>query len=267
MTATRQSPLIIAHVSDLHLGAHDPSAVATLAADVTAVGPALTIVTGDCTMRARVPQFRAARELLDRLPAPLLVVPGNHDVPLVSPARIVAPYTRFRRWIEPDLDPVLRLTGVIALGLQSTPRWRWKSGRVSRRQADAVRTVLGAAPPGTVRVLALHHPPHTTGPSRLAGRGGLLRAVAAAHVDLVLAGHTHVPHSCRIASTGPGHDLVEVVAGTATSRRTRGTGRSWSVIRVDPDAIAVEERQQTAAGWRTDRIVRYPTVALGTAVS
>jgi hypothetical protein len=30
------------------------------------------------------------------------------------------------------------------------------------------------------------------------------------------------------------------------------------VIRVDAEAIAVEERRQTATGWRTERIVRYP---------
>jgi 3',5'-cyclic AMP phosphodiesterase CpdA len=254
MSASPEPLLIIAHVSDLHLGAHDPKAVATLAADVAAVGPTLTVVTGDCTMRARAAQFRAARDLIDRLPAPRLVVIGNHDMPLISPARVVAPYARFRRWISADLDPVLRLDGVVVLGLQTTPRWRWKSGRVSRRQADAVRTVLGAAPPGAVRVLALHHPPRATGLARLVGRKRLAWALAAARVDLVLAGHTHVPESSLVAPPG----LVEVVAGTATSRRTRGTGRSWSVIRVDAGAIAVEERRQSASGWCTDRIVRYP---------
>jgi hypothetical protein len=173
---------------------------------------------------------------------------------LISPLRVVSPYSRFQRWISADLDPVLRLDGVVALGLQTSPRWRWKSGRVSRRQANAVRTTLGGAPAAAVRVLALHHPPRATGLTRLLGRKRLARALAAAHVDLVLAGHNHVPDSSRVAPPG----LVEVVAGTATSRRTRGTGRSWSVIRVEAQAITVEERRQTAAGWCTDRIVRYP---------
>jgi 3',5'-cyclic AMP phosphodiesterase CpdA len=175
MSESHNPSLIIAHVSDLHLGAHDPDAVATLAADVAAVRPTLTVVTGDCTMRARVAQFRAARDLIDRLPAPRLVVIGNHDVPLISLARVVAPYARFRRWISADLDPVLRLDRMVVLGLQTTPRWRWKSGRVSRRQADAVRTVLGAAPAAAVRVLALHHPPRATGLARLVGRKRLAR--------------------------------------------------------------------------------------------
>jgi 3',5'-cyclic AMP phosphodiesterase CpdA len=249
--------LVIAHLSDLHLGAHDPAAVASVAADVAAARPALTVVTGDLTMRARTGQFRLARELLDRLPAPLLVVPGNHDVPLVGVDRLVGPYRRYRRLIHPDLDPVLRLPGVTVIGLHTSPPWRWKSGRVSRRQCEAVVAVLGSAPAGTVRVLALHHPPRAGGLARMVGRDRLLRAVASARVDLVLAGHTHVPRADLVRLDGA-HTPVEVVAGTAVSRRTRGTGRSWTAIRVDRTAVVVEERLQTTAGWRTGAVRRFP---------
>ncbi|MEV6596267.1 metallophosphoesterase [Actinoplanes sp. NPDC051346] len=258
MTPGRPGGLVIAHLSDLHLGAHDPDAVESVIADVAAVRPTLTVVTGDCTMRARVHQFRQARDLLDRLPAPLLVVLGNHDVPLVSGARFVAPYRRYRRLVHRDLDPVLRLPGLTALGLHSAPRWRWKSGRVTRRQGDAVVTVLGAAPAGSVRLLALHHPPRAPGLARVAGRDRLLRALAAGRVDLLLAGHTHVPASGLVRVAGTAHRLVEVVAGTATSGRTRGVGRSWTVIRVDERAIVVEERHQAGSGWAPGRTRCFP---------
>ncbi|OJF09733.1 metallophosphoesterase family protein [Couchioplanes caeruleus] len=259
MTAPgRRAPLVVAHLSDLHLGAHDPDAVESVVADVAAVRPALTVVTGDCTMRARVHQFRQARELLDRLPGPLLVVLGNHDVPLVSAARLVAPYRRYRRLVRSDLDPVVRLPGLTALGLHTAPAWRWKSGRVSRRQSDAVVAVLGAATPEAVRMLALHHPPRATGPARLAGRGRLFRALAAARVDLLLAGHTHLPAAALVRVPGTAHRLVEVVAGTAVSRRTRGVGRSWTVIRVDEQAVVVEERHQAASGWLSGHTQCWP---------
>jgi 3',5'-cyclic AMP phosphodiesterase CpdA len=250
--------LVIAHVSDLHLGAHDPAAVESVAADVAAVLPTLTVVTGDLTMRARTGQFRLARDLLDRLPAPLLVVPGNHDVPLVSADRLLAPYRRYRRLVQAELDPVLRLPGLTALGLQTTPPWRWKSGRVSRRQSDAVVEVLGSAPAGAVRVLALHHPPRAAGLARVAGRDRLMRALACARVDLVLAGHTHVPRASLVELGTTAHRPVEVVAGTAVSRRTRGTGRSWTVIRVDQTAVVGEERRQDATGWRTGAVWSFP---------
>ncbi|GAA3388340.1 metallophosphoesterase family protein [Cryptosporangium minutisporangium] len=249
--------LVVAHVSDLHLGAHLPGAVDDLVADVVAAAPALTVVTGDHTMRARTGQFRAVRTLLDRLPHPLLAVLGNHDVPL-GPARAFTPYTRYRRWVEADLDPVVRIPGLTALGLQSMPRWRWKNGRVSRRQASLLVGTLGAAPTGDVRLLALHHPPFARGTAQLVGRGRLGRGVAEAGADLVLAGHTHVPdvrEKTLVAPDGTRRRAVVVIAGTATSRRHRGVGLSWSRIMVDDDEIVVDERYCGDSGWRTGRTV------------
>ncbi|MEV4641443.1 metallophosphoesterase [Actinoplanes sp. NPDC049548] len=249
--------LVVAHLSDLHLGAHDPEAAESVIADVAAARPTLTVVTGDCTMRARTGEFRQARGLLDRLPGRRLVVLGNHDVPLISVQRLVAPYRRYRRLAEPDLEPVVRLPGLAAFGLPTAPAWRWKSGRVSRRQCDAVGTVLGAAPVDDIRLLAVHHPPSATGLATMVGRRHLLTALAAARVDLVLAGHTHVPAAGPVRLPGSAHRPIEVVAGTATSRRLRGVGRSWTVIRVDAELITIEERHQDASGWCTGPVRRW----------
>ncbi|MET7397291.1 metallophosphoesterase [Dactylosporangium sp. NPDC005572] len=251
------APFVIAHVSDLHFGAHAPAAADALVDDVAAVAPGLVVVTGDCTMRARDRQFAQARALLDRLPAPRLVVTGNHDVPLLRPGRLLAPYAGYRAWIDADLDPRLDLPHVRALGLQSMPRWRWKGGRVTRRQSALVAAYLGAAPAGAIRLLALHHPPSAGGPARIVGRAQLLRALAAAHVDLVLAGHTHVPASHRLLDPATGHGPVEVVAGTATSRRLRGAPRSWNVIRVDAGHVHVEQRYEAGGAWRSGRTVTH----------
>ena len=249
--------VVIAHLSDLHLGAHDADAVERLPADVAAFGPALTVVTGDWTMRARIEEFRQARRLLDRLPRPVLAVTGNHDVPLFGPRRVIDPYTRYRRWIVPELDPVVRGAGLTALGLQSTPRWRWANGRISARQADDVVRTFGAAPPGDLRLLALHHPPLASHGRSLLGRARLIRAIEAAGVDLVLAGHTHVPdvRGATLPAGGEAYRPVAVVAGTTTSVRTRGAGLSWSLISVAGDAVVVRERYLGGSGWNTGRLV------------
>ncbi|MEV4346377.1 metallophosphoesterase [Actinoplanes sp. NPDC049596] len=233
-------------MSDLHFGAHDDGAAAALVADVVAARPALTVVTGDHTMRARTREFRAARALLGRLPRPLLVVAGNHDLPLVSWRRGLHPYGRYRSWITDELDPVRRIPGLTALGLQSMPRWRWKNGRLTRRQAGLAARVLGEAPAGDVRLLALHHPP-------FAGRlPGWRRVRRAGRPDLVLAGHTHVPRVLPMDGT------VVVVAGTATSHRMRGVARSWSLIAVAPHAFGITERYLDGGGWYTGRVVEVP---------
>jgi 3',5'-cyclic AMP phosphodiesterase CpdA len=248
-------PVVVAHLSDLHLGAHDRRAVESVVDDVARARPVLTVVTGDSTMRARTGEFRRARELLDRLPGPVLTVTGNHDLPLVSWRRVLRPYARYRSWIDADLDPDRRVLGLTALGLQSMPRWRWKNGWVSARQAATVTRVLGGAPDGDLRLLALHHPPLATGTARLLGRDRLLDVIRAAHVDLVLAGHTHVPEVRAHPPGGP----VFVVAGTSVSRRTRQhIGCSWSLISAHRGEVVVRERYLRDDRWVTGRIVTVP---------
>jgi 3',5'-cyclic AMP phosphodiesterase CpdA len=261
----RGGVLVVAHLSDLHLGAHAPDAVESLVADVASAAPVLTVVTGDLTMRARRREFEAATGLLRRLPGPQLVVLGNHDLPL-DLRRVRHPYDVYRRFVPGPLAPVVDLPGIRALGLPSMPRWRWKSGYVPRYQATLVETTLGTAPPGALRLLALHHPPSAQGVARLAGRDRLLDALAAARVDVVLAGHTHVP-TARLLVLGrrgdrPGdrRGVVEVVAGSATSTRLRRVPRSWSLVRADASSITVEEREQTGSAWGAARVVHYPRV-------
>ncbi len=253
-------PIVIAHISDLHLGAHHPEAMDTLLEDVSTAAPDLTVVTGDLTMRARRREFDAVREVLDRLPTPRMVVIGNHDVPLDPVRRFARPYEVYQRHVPGPLDSVVEVDGVRALGLQSMPRWRWKSGRVSRRQAAEIRQVLGSAPPGTVRLLAMHHPLSAGGLETIAGRSGLVEALVEARVDLLLAGHTHIPAAAAMSLTAHGHThrVVEVVAGTAMSTRLRGTPRSWNVIRVDSGWITVEERREIRSRWTAQPLMRYP---------
>jgi 3',5'-cyclic AMP phosphodiesterase CpdA len=260
-TAGPTWPLTIAHLSDLHIGAHSPLAAERLVADVTAAGPTVTVLTGDLTMRARRTQFAGAAALVDRLPGPRLLVPGNHDITLTNPiARLLFPDERYRSGLHAPTDPTLALPGLRILGINSMPRWRWKSGRVTRRQCERVTEFLGGAPSGAVRVLVLHHPLQPTGLAGLAGRRRLMRAVCAAGVDIVLCGHTHVPASRRmlVAVHHRAHRFVEVVAGTATSTRLRGADRSWSLVRVWPQSIRVDNLGHDDRGPFVQSCQRYP---------
>jgi predicted MPP superfamily phosphohydrolase len=96
----------IAHISDLHFGRHDPSVSEGLLTAINDARPHLVAVTGDLTQRARTWEFRTARAFLDRIGSPLLVVPGNHDVPLYNlVARFLHPHARFERFITRDRRP------------------------------------------------------------------------------------------------------------------------------------------------------------------
>lgn len=242
----------IAHVSDLHVGAESAAALDSLSGDLHAADVAATVVTGDLTMRARTREFARAKEVIDTFPEPTMVVIGNHDVPLTNLVRRMAgPYDKYRAWVTDDLDPLLDLGVARIRGLGSMPRWRWKSGRISDRQADLVRSTFADAPAGTVRVVALHHPPSSRDLETLAGAGDFERALVDAQVDVILAGHTHVPTArpLPVAANGRSRTVVEVVAGTATSHRTRGVARSWSLLEIGAGSISVTAHVETGSGW------------------
>jgi 3',5'-cyclic AMP phosphodiesterase CpdA len=245
--------LRIAHVSDIHVGAHDEVTLDGLAQDLHDAGVAATIVTGDLTMRARTHEFVRAKEVIDQFPAPTMIVIGNHDVPLTNVLhRMASPYGKYRTQVTDDLDPVLDLGPVRIQGLGSMPRWRWKSGRISERQSQDIRTTFADSPPGTVRVVAMHHPPSSEDLESLAGGDGFEQALIDAEVDIVLAGHTHVPavQVLRVGSGARARSIIEVVAGTATSHRTRGVVRSWSLLEITSHTLTVTEHHASEGGWR-----------------
>lgn len=264
----------LAHLSDIHMGSHDPQLVSSLVDDVAAHRPDAVVITGDLTTRARPREFAAMRDFLAALPGPQLVILGNHDVPLYQLGqRLTAPYARFQRQITADLDPVLDIAGARILGLQTMPRWRWKSGRVSRRQDDLIDSVFRsndglsrAADGDPLRIVAMHHPPAETGLATVAGIKGFRAAVVRSGVDVVLAGHTHVPSITEqlLPAEGGAGNVVEVVCGTSTSTRTRGYPACWMVLQADATTLTVTPRIGRSEGWAAgtpvhfDRVRRQP---------
>src|SRR5438874_5679675 len=98
---------MIAHISDLHFGRLDRPVAEALVEELRQRAPALVVVSGDFTQRARHGQYRKAAAYLKRLPAPQIVVPGNHDVPMYNfIARFCYPLRNYCRYITTDLSPV-----------------------------------------------------------------------------------------------------------------------------------------------------------------
>jgi 3',5'-cyclic AMP phosphodiesterase CpdA len=188
----------ILHVSDLHFGARngldDPALERALGELVGRVEPELVVASGDLTHGGLRLEHAAAAAYLRALGAPLLVVPGNHDIPMLPPPRLARPWREFERQWQ-TTAPVYSSPGLEVAGLNSVRPWAYQGGGVPAAQLSAAAERLRAAAPGALRVVVLHHQlagaPWRTSKLPLSRRSRVLDRLAAAGAELILSGHVH----------------------------------------------------------------------------
>lgn len=257
----------VIHLSDLHFGRTDPHLLAPLLTAVNALSPALVVISGDLTQRARVGQFAQARAFIDRLAAPVLCVPGNHDTPLDNPfVRLFRPWGRYRQAISADLEPKHADPELVVVGVNTVNRFAWQQGRIPRRALARVRAAFAGAG-GAARIVVVHHPLELTPGAEkpiMEGAGEALEGFSAAGAEIVLSGHLHSTHIAPFLRV-PG--LLFVQAGTL-STRTRGEENSFNCLDLSPGraevaAFAIDEQgdfrqgrravfRRAGPGWVTD---------------
>jgi 3',5'-cyclic AMP phosphodiesterase CpdA len=188
-------PVRLLQVSDLHTGtAEEPEVEADLRALVAETDPEFVVASGDLTHRNLRAQHERAATLLRSLERPLLVIPGNHDIPRWPPWRFTATFDEFLR-IWPETEPVYRSERVVACGLNSVRPWKQQGGALRREQIDHVATTFAAGPSGALRLVALHHhlmgAPWRTAKRTIANRSTVLGGLVDAGAELILSGHVH----------------------------------------------------------------------------
>jgi 3',5'-cyclic AMP phosphodiesterase CpdA len=236
---------VVLHLSDTHFGTERPQVVEAVVTLAKQQRPDIVVLSGDITQRARPAQFRAAKDFVDRLGAPVLVIPGNHDIALFDLwSRLTRPYARYANAFGPDPEPVAVTPELLIVGVNTTRARRHKHGEVSAAQIARVACLLAAAKPEQLRVVVVHQPlavPEAGEASNLLrGHASAASAWAQAGADLVLGGHIHLPYTLLLH--GLARRMWVVQAGTAVSTRTRsGVPNSvnllrWGVTAAVPDA-------------------------------
>lgn len=230
----------ILHISDLHFGRTRPDLLDGLLALAGDLAPDLVAVSGDLTQRARRGQFVDAKRFLDRLPAPWLSVPGNHDVSLDNVVvRLLDPWGRYRTLVHEDLSPRWEDDEVAVIGLNSVNRYAHQAGRIGRAQ---LRVIAGAAEkdPRRTLVVVMHHPlEHPPGSDKAPVRHSLrgIEALRKAGADVVLSGHLHNAHVAPLTAA-PGILLVQ--AGTGLSTRTRAEPNTVNLLAIEPGRVRID---------------------------
>jgi 3',5'-cyclic AMP phosphodiesterase CpdA len=255
---------ILAHISDLHFGRTDESLLAPLRERLLALDPDLLVVSGDLTQRAREEQFAAARDYLDTLPKPQLVVPGNHDVPLYNLyQRFLQPLDKYRRLITDDLKPAYIDDEIAVIGVNTTRSLVFKGGRINEEQAEEVRAAICALPEQVTKIVVSHHPfdvpKDSNEEDQIVGRARMaLEKLAGCGADVLLAGHLHTTH---VGHTEQRYEIagvsaLVVQAGTALSTRARGEANSFNLLRVESRHIEIDRYE-----WRNGSFDRAATQA------
>jgi 3',5'-cyclic AMP phosphodiesterase CpdA len=232
-------PVVIAQISDLHLGSiyYRSTLAEAMLAEVNELKPDIVAVTGDLTDMGLLDEYQRARALLDRVECErMLVIPGNHDARNVGEVHFESHFgTR---------SPEAWVDGVHLVGIDSSEP-DLDSGRVGREKYRWIEERF--ADPAEFKIVAIHHhlvPVPGTGRERniVADAGDLLRVLAESGVDLVLCGHKHVPNVWRL------EDMFIVNAGTATSVRVRGREEpGYNVLEVFLDRVRVIRRHTGGA--------------------
>lgn len=254
----------IAHISDLHFGREDPEVVRALTADLQERKPSLIAVSGDVTQRARRRQFEAARSFLDGLAAPVLVVPGNHDIPLFHLlGRALYPLRNYTTFLSPEPEPFFHVEDLAVVGVNTARRGLWKDGRVSEAQIARMRDLLSPLPPRVFKVVVTHHPflpaPGDPAPALVGGGHEALAAAESCGVDLLLAGHLHVAFTgdVRPHYTSVRRSMIVAQAGTATSVRLRDEPNAYNWIVVDPPRLVLEVRSFEKGAFTPRAVTGY----------
>jgi len=243
---------VLAHVSDLHFGRLEPAALEPLRRALRRLAPDVLLVSGDLTQRARRSQFRDAAAFLRTLPAPRIVVPGNHDVQWwSSPLHLFGTrrlYAKYRRWFGEELTPTLEIPGAVIAGALSawgvalgsmTPNLRDLAvkGHLPKREIDRIAAIFAQAPPGAAKVLVLHH---NVLPGEISGRMGLAHwktaqaRLAELAPDVVLCGHDHQESAAQVGGT-----LAVSTASTQTSRTRGGRPSVFNLVRIYATGVEV----------------------------
>jgi 3',5'-cyclic AMP phosphodiesterase CpdA len=262
---------VVLQISDTHFGTEVPHVVSALLELAQAQKPTLIVLSGDVTQRARRSQFAAAQRFISELTSaerPLLVIPGNHDIPLFNmPARVFRPYQNYERVFGRRLEPDFELERLLVLGVNTTRWFRRKHGEVSDEQIARVTERLQGARPDQLRIVVTHQPLQVERAIDFNNvvRGHVRAALAwnGAGADIFMGGHIHLPYIRRLGEDVPGlpRETWVVQAGTAVSKRIReNVPNSVNVIRYSGGCLV--ERWDYTAEARAFRQVKCQDLAL-----
>lgn len=242
------------HISDVHFGVEDPAALDHFARAVATERPDAVVCTGDLTQRAKHSEYAAAQKWLGALGVPVVLEPGNHDMPYYNPwERFTDPFRRYNR-LNAAVGTVFASPDVALVPLRTTVRaqrrFPWSDGVVTVAALDATLSALAAlkGDPRTIIVIG-HHPllgPEGADDNPTIGGDAAFAQIAVAGAHAIISGHVHVPFDQQRRVAG-GLVMRMIGTGTLSTRLRHGAPASWREITCAPGGV-IETRLRMPGG-------------------
>ena len=255
----------LVHVADLHFGGvADIRQIEALEGMLPDLRPDAVVIAGDMSQRARHGEFQRARAFarVAAKTAPVLAIPGNHDVqwwwrPFI-PFGKDALYQKYRGYFGNDIAPTLVIPGGAVIGSALTSHGvAWGSlttslrdiavkGHFPKAEFLRVQRLFAEAPAGLPRVLVMHH---NVLRGDISNRMGLARwrqaqrRIVESGADVVLCGHDHQEGADVVAGK-----VVVSTAGTLSTRSRGGRPSCFNFVTIEPTAVHI-----TFFRWEAER--------------
>jgi 3',5'-cyclic AMP phosphodiesterase CpdA len=244
----------ILQISDLHFGPfYHPEVGEAMLRAANELEYDVVIASGDYTQRAKPQEFADARDFMAKIPRrPIIVTPGNHDVPLYRVfERLFAPYKLYKEYISEELDTVHRFEDAVIVSLNSTaPLRAIVNGRIRQWQLEFAKKAFEDTPEGAARIIVAHHhfapAPDYEGGQVMPKAKRAIDCFTELKVDMIIGGHLHRAYIGNSLDIYPGedrdHGIIIVQSGTTTSRRGRAREtekNSFNHIRIAEGVIRV----------------------------
>ncbi|MCC5791256.1 MAG: metallophosphoesterase [Legionellaceae bacterium] len=242
----------IVHISDLHFGRHQDAIVDCFLKDLSSLNPDLILISGDLTHRATSGQYQQLQYFLKQLKAVVLMVPGNHDIPLYNLVeRFFSPFAKYKRYVQPNLTVRYGNELIRILGVNSVDPYRVKNGRLSAATMEAIEDYFSPAFNG-LNLLFLHHNfDYREGLHKpLRNYAALLAYLKKSAVHLVCNGHVHYANICLLEKQNQRACLM-LHAGSLLSERTKDGCNSYYILEADHQRCQISWRVLKNAAFHT----------------
>jgi len=247
----------ILQFSDIHFGTEDAEALAAARNYSDEISPDLILICGDITQNGKIEEFEAAADWINKVKAPKLITPGNHDTPVFGILhRLFNPFGRYNTYIEPLSLTEYRDKNVIIQSYNSSRgvqlKFDWSLGVINLQDLNQKIQNLKKAPPHILKMIAVHHPliyPDVS-PLQVSTKNGheAVKLLSDANIDAVLSGHVHAPF---VVEREPGQTQLLSIGSGTLSTRMRGKPASFNHIEIDATKLSI-----TAVDWSDNKYVR-----------